>query len=105
MTINILIIGSGAREHALAVACKRSQQTTHLFCYSNYFNPGIRSLTTEYWLGDLADGATIVRYAPAAKITFAIIGPEAPLEKGVADALWAVKIPTIGPQQRAAKIE
>jgi phosphoribosylamine--glycine ligase len=103
--MNILIIGSGAREHAMAVALHRSPQQPHIFCCGTSTNPGIKQMTHNYWVGDITDVDTIVQMAKAWQIGLAIIGPEAPLEKGLADALWRASIPTVGPKQKLAKIE
>lgn len=103
--MNILIIGSGAREHALAKAFHRSPQAPHLFCCGTSNNPGIKKLTTEYWQGDICNSDHIVSLAHQWKIDFAIIGPEAPLEKGLADILWKNNIPTIGPKKILAQLE
>lgn len=103
--MNILIIGSAAREHAIASALHRSPQQPHLYCCGTSVNPGIKQMTFDYWTGDITDVATVVNQAKQWHIGLAIIGPEAPLEKGLADALWQASIPTIGPKQTLAKIE
>jgi phosphoribosylamine--glycine ligase len=103
--MNILIIGSGAREHAIACALERSPQETTLFCCANAINPGIKQMTQHYWVGDITDIYSLVQLAKEWHISLAIIGPEAPLEKGIADALWEAAIPTIGPRKRLAQIE
>ena len=59
----------------------------------------------HYWVGDITDVDTIVQTAKEWQIGLAIIGPEAPLEKGLADAFWRASIPTIGPKQKLARIE
>ncbi len=101
--MHILIIGSGAREHALAKALARSPQSPKIFCCATSNNPGIRALTTDYWLG--TDIPSIVKKAREWKIDIALIGPEAPLEQGLADALTEQNIPTIGPKKKLAQIE
>lgn len=103
--MNILVIGSGAREHALIKALARSAQKTSLFCYGTSVNPGIRPLTVQYCAGDISDCAAVVSMAKTWAIELAIIGPEAPLEQGMADALWHAGIPTIGPTKSLAQIE
>ena len=105
MNTTVLIIGSGAREHAIAATLARSPQSPDLLCYSNAHNPGIERLTRHYATGSLTDGAAIAAFAKDQNATLAIIGPEAPLAAGVADALWATDIPTVGPTQSLARIE
>ncbi|KTD47025.1 phosphoribosylamine-glycine ligase [Legionella rubrilucens] len=103
--MNILVIGSGAREQALIHAMHRSPLTPLLFCYGTSFNPGIGRLTSHYACGDITESEAVVTQALAWGIELAIIGPEAPLEKGLADALWQAGIAVIGPRQAAARIE
>jgi phosphoribosylamine--glycine ligase len=101
----ILIVGSGAREHAIALALSRSASQPSLFCFGSARNPGIESLTTAYATGSLTDVSSIVDFAVQNQSNLAIIGPEAPLAAGAADALWAASIPTVGPTQSLARIE
>lgn len=103
--MNILVLGSGAREHALIKALHRSPQNPSLFCYGTAVNPGIHPLTVQYCTGDITDCTAVLSKAKLWAIDLAIIGPEAPLEKGMADALWQVGIPTIGPKKILAQIE
>lgn len=103
--MNILIVGSGAREHAIAAALDRSPQQPRIFCCGTSANPGIKQMTSQYWAGDISDVNAVVNIAKEWQISLAIIGPEAPLEKGLADALWENAIPTIGPKMKLAQIE
>ncbi len=103
--MNILIIGSGAREHAIANAFRRSEHFPVLYCVGATLNPGIRQLVDDYWVGDVADHDTILEKADQWGIDFVIIGPEAPLEDGLADALWAADVPVVGPKKALARIE
>lgn len=103
--MNILIVGSGAREHAIANALHRSRQQPHIFCCGTSLNPGIKQMAHDYWIGDISDIKAITNLAKEWGISLAIIGPEAPLEKGLADALWGAAIPTIGPRKQLAQIE
>src|SRR5579875_3576810 len=105
MRPTVLIIGSGAREHAIATALARSPQSPDLLCYSNAHNPGIERLARRYATGSLIDGAAIAAFAQQHEASLTIVGPEAPLAAGVADALWATDIPTVGPTQALARIE
>ncbi len=103
--MNILLIGSGAREHALARAVNRSPQPAMLYCIATSKNPGIQSLCTGYSINDINDPMVVVKYSKSCLIDLAIIGPEAPLAAGVADALWDNNIPCVGPKQQLAQIE
>jgi phosphoribosylamine--glycine ligase len=101
----ILIVGSGAREHAIALALKRSPQTPELVCFSGARNPGIVALCVAYGVGSITDGAAVAAFALEHGVTLAVVGPEAPLAAGVADALWAVGVPVVGPTRELARIE
>ena len=101
----ILIVGSGAREHAIAVALARSPQQPVLLCFASARNPGMAALCTEYGVGVITSAAHVVSFAQGHGATMAIIGPEAPLAAGVTDALWDAGIRTVGPTQKLARIE
>ena len=101
----ILLIGSGAREHAIARAIQRSPQRSRIFCFASARNPGIRILSTSYAIGDITDPSKVVEFGRLSRADLAVIGPEAPLENGVADALWNSGIPCVGPQKALARIE
>jgi phosphoribosylamine--glycine ligase len=101
----ILIIGSGAREHAITVALARSSQHPELLCFGSAHNPGIAALTAAYFVGDISNPSDVVAFALEHEPTLAIIGPEAPLAAGVADALCAAHVPAVGPTQTLARIE
>jgi phosphoribosylamine--glycine ligase len=103
--MKILIIGSGAREHALAKALARSPQTPDIFCCGTTYNPGIQDLCTDYWVGDICDLEEVSATALGWSVELAIIGPEAPLACGLADALEAQGIAVVGPKQALARIE
>ena len=105
MNETILIVGSGAREHAIAVALARSPQRPKLVCFSGAKNPGIVTLCSAYGIGSITDTEAVVRFAHEQRATMVVLGPEAPLAAGVADALWADGVPVIGPTQSLARIE
>lgn len=101
----ILIIGSGAREHVIAKTLHRSPQNPEIYCYASSQNPGIKKLSKEYCAGDICNLDAILKVAKEWDIDLTIIGPEAPLEKGLADILWKNNIPTIGPKKALAQLE
>jgi phosphoribosylamine--glycine ligase len=103
MKERVLIVGSGAREHAIAAALARSGAEN--FCFGSARNPGIDALCAEYAMGKITDAAAVSAFAKERGATLAVIGPEAPLAAGVANALWAAGVPTVGPTQKLARIE
>ena len=102
---NILLIGNGAREHAIAKAKTRSQQKPRLFSFMKANNPGIASLSEKIKIGRYSDLDAITAFAKENKIDFAIIGPEDPLNNGVVDALAKSGIPSVGPTKSLARLE
>ncbi len=101
----ILVIGSGAREHAIVRALDRSPQEKEIFCLASNMNPGIAELCDELAVGNFNDPAFVVSYAKETGATLAIIGPENPLANGVADALWEAGIKVVGPKKDLAQLE
>ncbi|PKN76860.1 MAG: phosphoribosylamine--glycine ligase [Deltaproteobacteria bacterium HGW-Deltaproteobacteria-10] len=102
---NILLVGNGAREHAMAEAIRRSKENPLLFSYMKANNPGIASLSAKTKLGSYSDLAAITAFAEENKVDFAVIGPEDPLGNGVVDALAAAGIPAVGPNKSLARLE
>ncbi|WP_434613103.1 phosphoribosylamine--glycine ligase [Tabrizicola sp. M-4] len=100
--MNILILGSGGREHALAWAVKQNPKTDRLIVAPG--NAGI-ALLAECADIDILSGSTVVTFCEENAIDFVIVGPEAPLAAGVADATRAAGILTFGPSAAAAKLE
>lgn len=101
----ILIVGSGAREHAILRALLRSKQKTSIYCFGTSTNPGIKKFCIAYEVGKIDDTEQILTFAKNNKIDFAIIGPEAPLQAGLADLFWENNIPTVGPTKKLAQLE
>ena len=100
--MNILVLGSGGREHSLAWAIKQNPKCDRLIVAPG--NAGIAMLA-ECANIDILDGAGVVGFAEENAIDFVVVGPEAPLAAGVADALRAAGILTFGPSAAAAKLE
>lgn len=101
----ILILGSGAREQAIAKALSRSVEKPVIFAIGTTMNPGLKADCQQYVVGDILNEALVLQYARKWQCDLAIIGPEAPLECGMADALWAAGVSVIGPKKALARIE
>jgi phosphoribosylamine--glycine ligase len=100
--MNILVLGSGGREHALCERISSSPLVNELYCLPG--NPGIEVIATCI-PGNPMDCAGVVRVARECGINLVVVGPEAPLSVGVADALEAEGFPVFGPKKAAAQIE
>jgi len=100
--MKILLVGSGGREHALALGLKADPEVSELHCAPG--NPGIAHLATTHIL-DIADNEAIVALARELDVDLVVIGPELPLVNGVADLLRAIGIATFGPSKAAAQLE
>jgi phosphoribosylamine--glycine ligase len=100
--MNVLILGSGAREHALAQAVASSKALDRLFVAPG--NPGCAALATLLPL-PIADSGAIVAACREHEIAFVIVGPEAPLVAGVVDDLAAAGVAAFGPTRAAAQLE
>jgi phosphoribosylamine---glycine ligase len=100
--MNILLLGSGGREHALAWKMAASPLTDRLFCAPG--NAGIAQ-EAECIALDLAEHAAIIAFCRANRIDFVVVGPEAPLCAGIVDDLEAAGIKAFGPSRIAARLE
>jgi phosphoribosylamine---glycine ligase len=100
--MNILLLGSGGREHALAWQLAQSPNLTQL--YATPGNPGIAE-EAELVALDATDHAAVIAFCQAHAIDLVVIGPEAPLVDGLSDALRAAGVPVFGPSQAAAQLE
>ena len=84
---NVLLVGSGAREVAIAKKIKKSRGPLSLFCIAPSTNPQIKPLTVSCFERSLRDVDEVVSLAKKLSIDIAIVGPENPLEIGLVDAL------------------
>jgi phosphoribosylamine---glycine ligase len=100
--VKVLVVGSGAREHALALALSRDPQVTEL--HAGPGNPGIGALAALHPVDPL-DGVQVASLAIDLGVDLVVIGPEAPLVAGVADAVRDVGIACFGPTAAAAQLE
>ncbi|XDA99376.1 phosphoribosylamine--glycine ligase [Sulfitobacter sp. LCG007] len=100
--MNILILGSGGREHALAWAVMQNPKCDRLIVAPG--NAGIAAIATCAKL-DILDGGAVAEFAEDNAIDFVIVGPEAPLAAGVADRLRDAGLLVFGPGQAAARLE
>jgi len=100
--VRTLVVGSGGREHALAWACRRDCPGSVVFCLPG--NAGTARIATNL-PGSATDVPAVVRAAREHKVDLVVVGPEAPLAAGLADALTAAGIPVFGPSAAAARIE
>jgi phosphoribosylamine---glycine ligase len=101
---NVLVVGGGAREHALCDAVYRSRDVA-LFSIMKNVNPGIKLLAKKVEQVMETDVKKIVSYAEKHQIDMVFIGPEAPLESGLTDALRKKNISVCAPSKAAARIE
>jgi len=100
--MNILLLGSGGREHALAWKMAASPLVDRLYCTPG--NAGIAQEAEVVEL-DIADHQAIVSFCRSNKVDFVVVGPEGPLCAGVVDDLEAAGIKTFGPSKAAAQLE
>ena len=100
--MNVLLLGSGGREHALAWAIAASPLLGTLYCAPG--NAGIAEVATCVPL-DITDHAGLATFCRENRIDFVVVGPEAPLVAGVADDLTAAGFKVFGPSRAAAQLE
>src|SRR5919109_1649891 len=101
--MNILVIGAGGREHAIAWKLRQSPRLNALCALPG--NPGIAGLAENVGGISVDDHAAIVDFCKQKDIDLVIVGPEAPLAAGLADSLSGEEIRCFGPKQAAAQIE
>src|ERR1700742_2048038 len=100
--MNILLLGSGGREHALAWKMAASPLADKLYCAPG--NAGIAQ-EAECVTLDMADHAAVIAFCRANRIDFVVVGPEAPLCAGIVDDLEAAGVRAFGPGKIAAQLE
>ncbi|MCK2236475.1 MULTISPECIES: phosphoribosylamine--glycine ligase [unclassified Crossiella] len=100
--MRVLVIGSGAREHALLLGLSRDPGVTALACAPG--NAGTAAVAENYGV-EATSPAAVTALAAEWKADLVVVGPEAPLVAGVADAVRASGIPCFGPSKEAARIE
>ena len=100
--MNILLIGSGGREHALAWKINQSPLVDTLFCAPG--NGGTQAIASCIDL-DVANHDAVIDFCRQQTVGLVVVGPEAPLVNGIADALTAANVPVFGPSAAAAQLE
>lgn len=100
--MRILVVGSGAREHALVWKLSQSEQVTKIFAAPG--NPGMNHLAESLPL-EADKVLDLAGFADSAKIDLTVVGPESPLVGGIVDTFKSRKLPIFGPTQEAARLE
>ena len=100
--MNVLLIGSGGREHALAWKLAQSESLDKLYIAPG--NPGTAQCGENVDI-DGGDTEKLLEFAKEKKVELVVVGPEDPLASGAADAFEAAGIKAFGPSQEAAKLE
>jgi len=103
MTETVVLVGGGGREHAVARALADS--TADLYGCASNRNPGIARIAEGFEILETTNPTAVQSYAEEVGATLAVVGPEAPLEAGVADALDEAGIYAFGPRAEQARIE
>ena len=101
--MNVLLIGNGAREHAIAEAFARSNAS--IFSYMKSKNPGIAQLSKGFGIGSYSDMGPIEAFAKVTHADIVFIGPEEPLSNGIVDVLKKYGFKCIGPSRSLARLE
>ena len=102
--MKVMVVGGGAREHAICDAVFRSKDV-ELFSVMSNLNPGIQILSKDFFQEKETNIENVVNYAKSNEIDLAIVGPEAPLEVGIVNELNKADIKACSPTREAARIE
>jgi phosphoribosylamine--glycine ligase len=100
--MKILLVGSGGREHALALGLQADPSCTELHCAPG--NPGTAEIAINHPIA-ITDNSAIIELAKKLNVDLVVIGPEVPLVNGVADGLRAAGLAVFGPSKAAAQLE
>lgn len=100
--MNVLVVGNGAREHAIAWKISQGPSVGRLYVAPG--NAGTHSIATNVPVG-ADDIAALIDFASSNAIDLTVVGPEAPLASGIVDSFTASGLPAFGPTQAAARIE
>ena len=100
--MNVLVVGNGAREHAIAWKLSQSPSVCHIYVAPG--NAGTHFIATNVPIG-AEDIAALIDFASNNAIDLTVVGPEAPLAAGIVDSFTASGLPAFGPSQAAARIE
>ena len=100
--MNVLVVGNGAREHAIAWKLHQSPRVSELFVAPG--NAGTAQLAQNVPIG-AADIDALLAFARKGRLDLTVVGPEAPLAAGIADRFLEAGLPVLGPTQGAARIE
>lgn len=99
--MRILVVGTGAREHAI---CQEVAKNANIYSIMSKQNPGIARIS-KFQISSENDIPAVKKFALQNKVDMVIIGPEAPLEKGIVDSIQETGIECVGPTLQAARIE
>ncbi|HHI00916.1 MAG TPA: phosphoribosylamine--glycine ligase, partial [Thermococcus litoralis] len=100
--MRVLLVGAGGRESAIAETLSKDVE---LYVVAKHVNPGIKGIAKEYGIAKETDVQKVLDFALKWNVDMTLIGPEAPLEKGIVNVLEENGIPTVGPSKEAAQLE
>jgi phosphoribosylamine--glycine ligase len=101
--MRVMVLGGGAREHALAWRLRRDEAVKGVWIApGNGGTPAVAETVQDL---DILDPGAVARHAARERYDLVVIGPEAPLAAGVADALRRASVPVFGPSRAAARLE